>query len=110
MILSETLNPFPRDALMNLRCPKHAQRCTGPTSLSQSFLLVRFIPSFPPPLSLLVNTQGLSSAVNTCVGNALGSGDGRAARRAAIVGLVCAVAVEAALVSGVSVFGKNMVG
>ena len=44
------------------------------------------------------------------MGNALGSGDGRAARRAAIVGLACAVAVEAALVSGVAAFGENMVG
>ena len=53
--------------------------------------------------------MGLGSAVNTCVGNALGSGDGRAARRAAIIGLLCAVVVEATMAVGVANYGHNLV-
>lgn len=53
--------------------------------------------------------MGLGSAVNTCVGNALGSGDGRAAYRAAIIGLACAVVVEATMAAGVMGLGEHLV-
>ena len=54
--------------------------------------------------------MGLGSAINTCVGNTLGSGDGRGARRAAIVGLACALVVEACMASGVLGLGDHLVG
>ena len=53
--------------------------------------------------------MGLGSAINTCVGNTLGSGDGRGARRAAIVGLACALVVEACMASGVLGLGDHLV-
>ncbi|GAX76873.1 hypothetical protein CEUSTIGMA_g4319.t1 [Chlamydomonas eustigma] len=53
--------------------------------------------------------MGLASAVNTCVGNALGSGDGQAARRVAMVGLCCALAIELCMASAVVGLGGHLV-
>ena len=63
----------------------------------------------PTVLRSYMVPMGLGSAVNTCVGNALGSGDGRAARRAAIIGLACAVVVEATMAAGVLGLGEHLV-
>ncbi|GAX80512.1 hypothetical protein CEUSTIGMA_g7950.t1 [Chlamydomonas eustigma] len=54
--------------------------------------------------------MSLGSAVNTCVSNALGSGNGEAAKRAALMGLLVAVTIEAAMVGGMAVFGKELAG
>ena len=58
--------------------------------------------AFPPrPLRSYQAPLGLAAAVSTCVGNALGAGDGGGARRVAAIGVGCAVVLQAAIASGV---------
>lgn len=52
---------------------------------------------------------GLSQAVNTCVSNALGAGDGAGAQRATIIGMACMVALEVALTMGVTTGGESLI-
>ena len=52
-------------------------------------------------------TLGLAAAVSTCVGNALGSGNGAAAKRAAAVGIVSAFILQAVIASGVVVLAAK---
>lgn len=64
-----------------------------------------FISFLPPDMTFHGRSYqaplGLAAAVSTSVGNALGSGDGNAAKRAAAIGAACAVLLQAAIASGV---------
>ena len=102
LILNAVLNScqcepyFSRYRFSPLRtwCHPYALGVTLTHCVTLTHLVTLGVRSYQAPL-------GLAAAVSTCVGNALGSGNGQAAKRAAAVGIACAFVLQAMIALGV---------